>query len=421
MSSILIKNAKIIQPRSPHNNMRMDILVKNGSIKKIGEKLSGDKAQTITSPNLHVSIGWLDIGTICSEPGFEHRETLDSLSRTAAAGGYTAIAPFPNTYPVLDNKSAIQFLLNSTKKHVVDYLPVAAVSKACKGEDMTEMIDLSANGAVAFSDGLKNITSSGLLLRALQYSKVVDGLVIHHPSDPGIANGNDVHEGEVSTGLGLKACPALSELMILERDIQLANYAEARLLVHNISSAESTARLAGLKSKNIYVSVPYLNLCKTDTSIAAFDVNYKVSPPVRSEQDRSTLMTALKEGSIDCITSNHVPLEEELKKKEFVYAESGAAGLQTVFAGLCSFADQLSLNRLVSCLAYNPRKVLGLPVPAIEEGAKANLTLFDPDDSWTLDARTNASKSKNSPFWGQELKGKVIGVINAKQSQFNNY
>jgi len=419
--SLLIKKAKIIHPDSSYNGEVKDMLVQNGKIIRIADEIKDEKATVISSAKLHASIGWMDIGTVSGEPGYEQRETFESLSKTAAAGGYTAIAVFPNTMPVSDSKSSIQYVSNTTKSLLVDFLPIASVSKGCKGVEITEMIDLKENGAIAFSDGVHSIESSGLMLRALQYSKVVDGIVIHQASDPGIANGNDIHEGTVSTSLGLKASPVLSEVLAVERDLRLAEYAEGRLLVHNISSAESVEKLKAFKSKNVYCSVPYLNLCKTDQSIASFDVNYKTCPPLRSEGDREALVNGIRKNVIDIISSNHVPLEEELKKKEFVYADAGATGLQTCFSALCSFAKDISIKKMVKCLALNPRHIFGLGIPAIEEGAEANLCLFDPEAEWELNETNNFSLSRNSPFWNQKLNGKVIAVIKARQNHINNY
>lgn len=421
MSSFLLKNAKIITARSPFNNSRKDILIKKGIIKKIADNIVDEKAQLIESGNLHVSIGWMDLGTQCNEPGFEHRETLNSLSQVAAAGGFTALAVFPNTYPVMDNKSSIQYLLNSTRDHLVDYYPIAAVSKKCEGKEITEMIDLHQHGAVAFSDGQHSISSGGLMLRALQYANSMNGFVIHYPTDSSLNEGDKIHEGTMSTSLGLKGSPALSELLMIERDIQLNAYAEARLISHTLSSKEAVSKLKELKNKNVFASVAYLNLCKTDESLAEFDVNYKVSPPLRAESDKEALKSAIKDGTIDIICSNHVPLEDELKKKEFVYATSGAIGLQTLYAALNTFAKDLSLGKIVTCLAINPRKILNIEIPAIDEGEACNLTIFDPDIEWTLNNDSNASGAKNSPFWNQSLKGKILGIINGKNHHLNNY
>ena len=419
--TILIKNAHIVSPDSPHHNSKKDILIENGTITKIGARIKSEKAKVITSKNLYVSIGWMDIGPLCGEPGYEHRETFNSMSKTAAAGGYTAIAPFPNTDPVVDNKSTIQFILNSTQDHIVDYYPIGAISKNTSGEEMTEMIDMHHCGAVAYSDGAKPVHTNGLMLRALQYAKGTESLIIHTPDDPTISNGNNIHEGDVSTSLGLKASPVLSEVMTLDRDLKLRDYADSKLLSHNISSAESTIRVAQVKEKKHTTSVCYLNLCLTDEAIAHFDVNAKVSPPLRSEEDRQALIKGVSGNKIDIITSNHQPVEEDLKKKEFTYAKTGAIGLQTVFSGLVTHASKLSVNKLISAIAINPRKVLNIDIPKIEEGAKANLAIFDPSLIWTLDDTTNLSMSKNSPFWNQSLTGKVIGVINGKLSHINKY
>jgi len=419
--SILIKNATIISPQSKLHKTQKDILIKKGVITKIANRVTDAKAKVISAPNLHVSLGWVDIGATSGEPGFEHRESLDSLTKTAAAGGYTDIAIFPNTQPVIDNKSSLQYILNATSNHTVTYHPIGAISKNCEGQDITEMMDMTANGAVAFSDGLKSIQSNRLMLRALEYIKSIDKLIIHVPDDPSISHGNDIHEGKVSTSLGLKASPSLSEILTVERDMQLADYAESKLLVHGISAKESVVKIIAQKSKNIFSSVNYLNLCLTEDAIASFNSNCKVSPPLRAKEDQAVLIKAINTGSIDIIASNHVPLEEEHKKKEFTYAKSGAIGLQTCFSGLMTFAENIKLEKIVNCLAVKSRTILGLKVPEIEVGAEAHLTLFDPTGEWTFDQKTNTSKSKNSPFWNQKLKGKVIGIINGKHSHFNAY
>jgi len=419
--NVLIKQAKIIIPKSELNDQTKDILIKNGVIEKIGNNIKDDKAKVIKSKNLHVSIGWMDIGSNCGEPGFEHRETLQSLNDCAASGGYTAIALFPNSYPVVDNKSSVQYIINATANHTIDFHPIGALSKKCQGEEITEMMDLSQNGAIAFSDGQNSVNSNGVLLRGLEYVKSIEGLIINKPQDKTLGGEEDVHEGIVSTSLGLKANPSISEFLCLERDIKLAQYADSKLLVHQISTKESVATVTEIKDKNIFVSVPYLNLCKTDESISTLDVNSKVNPPLRSEEDRQALMKGISKGQIEIITSNHVPLEDELKKKEFVYADGGAIGLQTCFSGLITFANKISLKKAIASLSVNPRKILGLKIPELKVGEQANITCFDPDESWTFNLPLNKSKSENSPFIETEFKGKVLGIVNGKKSYFNNY
>ncbi len=419
--NVLIKQAKIIFPKSELHDQTKDVLIKNGVIEKIGNNIKDEKAKLIKSKNLHVSIGWMDIGSNCGEPGFEHRETLESLNDCAASGGYTAIALFPNSDPIVDSKSSVQYILNATTDLTIDFYPIGALSKKCKGEEITEMMDMAQNGAIAFSDGQNSILSNGVLLRGLEYVKSINGLIINRPQDKSLGGDKDIHEGTISTSLGLKANPNISEFLCLERDIRLAQYAESKLLVHQISCKESVDTISEIKDKNIYASVAYLNLCKTEDSLATFDVNSKVNPPLRSEEDRQALIKGVTKGHIEVITSNHVPLEKELKKKEFVYADGGAIGLQTCFSGVNTFADKLSLKKTVTALSINPRKILGLEIPEIKEGEQANLTLFDPEENWTFTKAVNKSKSENSPFLETEFTGKVIGVINGKKSHFNNY
>jgi len=418
---ILIKNATIIYPGHELNNSKRDLLIKNGVIEKIATQIKADKAKVISSKNLHVSPGWMDIGALGGEPGYEHRETLESLTATAASGGYTALALFPNTNPVIDNRSSVQYILNQTKEHIVDHYPIGAFSKDCKGEEITEMMDMHHSGAIAFSDGLKPVTSNRLLMRALDYAKSVDGLIIHHPTDPALNNGNLVNEGVVSISLGMKGNPNISELLSLERDILLNSYTGSRILLYNISTQESVEKIGTQKSKKLFASVSYLNLCKTEAELSSYDSNYKLTPPLRTEDDRAALVNGVNKKIIQLITSNHVPLEEEAKKKEYIYADPGATGLQTCYAAVNTYASQLSATRFVSCVAINSRKILKLPEVQLVPGSKAELTLFDPSTEWTLDAKTNTSKSKNSPFWNKSLKGTVIGIVNGKKSFFNKY
>ena len=419
--SILIKNAIIIFPGHEHHNTKKDILIKNGTIEKISSRITASSTKVIESDNLHVSPGWLDIGATSGEPGYEHRESLESLSKTAAAGGYTSLAIFPNTQPVIDNKSTVNYILGATSDHLVTYFPIGAISKGCSGEEITEMIDMHRNGAVAFSDGHHSLASSGLMLRALDYAKSVNSLIIHHPADTTLTNANQVHEGKVSTELGMKGNPSISEILILDRDTQLTKYSESKMLAYNISTKESVDKVKGLAKEGLASSVSYLNLCKTDEEIYEFDSNFKVVPPLRTEQDRQSLISGVNKSIIPIITSNHFPLEEEAKKKEYSYATPGAIGLQTCFSGMVTQAPEISLERIVRCLAINTRKILELPAVELKAGEKAELTIFDPSKSWTLDTNTNASKSKNSPYWNQEMKGMVVGVVNGKKQHWNKY
>ena len=412
---LILKKAKIIDKRWKKKG-RFDLAIKNGKIEKIAPTITIDGYKEIQSPNLHVSIGFLDIGTQVGEPGLEHRENLDSIIAAAASGGFTAIAPFPNTEPVIHSKTEILFLKNNTNNTSVDFYPIGAISKNCAGEDITEMIDMSRNGAIAFSDGKKTIQNSGLMLRALQYAKACNGLIINHPNDKDISTQGQVHEGSISVSLGLEGIPEMAEIVALNRDIQLTQYAESKYCAHNISSLHTVKVLRKEKNSvghNILSTVSYLNLIFKDKDVESFDVNLKVLPPLRDEKDRRSLIKGIKDDTIDAITSGHVPLEEELKKMSFGYASFGAIGIETTFSAMTTLLDdELDLETIIDKLSVGPRNILGLTVPEISEGENANLCIFDPDLMWTYKSETIKSRSKNSPFIDHVFKGKVLGIIN---------
>ena len=409
----LIKNANIIDPNSPNNGDVVDILIKKGLIVEIGKNLDHATAKIIEATNLQVSPGWLDIGAQVGEPGFEHREDLQTVTSAAAAGGYTALACFPNTNPAIHSKSEVNFLKNHSK--LVDFHPIGALSRDCAGENLAEVYDMAANGAVAFSDGAKSITSSGLMKRGLEYLKGINGLVINHPNDTSLSKNGQLHEGEVSTKLGMKGIPALSETLMLKRDLDLLAYTNSRLHVHNISTAESVKLIKNAKAKGLQVtaSVSIMHLIYNHTAVENFDSNYKLSPPLRDKSDVKALCKGIKDGIIDVVNSNHTPLEIEAKKLEFSYADVGIIGLETTFPLLNThLGKQLDTDAIINLLAIQPRIILDLPIPSISKNTKANLTLFQPKQAWTFTKKDIQSKSKNTPFVGQQFTGKVLGVIN---------
>jgi len=417
---LLIKNAIIVDAASPLNGKKRDLLIEKGQIKKIGTRLSNEKAKVVSVKDLHISLGWFDIGVQSGEPGYEHREDIETLTNAAAAGGYTGLACFPNTIPVVQAKADILFLKNQSS--LVDLYPIGVVSQDCKGKDLAELYDMSNAGAIAFSDGKKAIQSSGLMKRSLEYVKGIDGLIINHPDDEELAEGGQIHEGSVSTSLGMKGLSTMAEEMMLKRDLDLLAYTESRLHVHNISSVGAVALIKAAKKKglNVTASVAAVNLVYDHHVLESFNTNFKVKPPLRTQKDVKALIKGLKEGTIDSISTNHVPLEDEAKKLEFLYASFGMIGLETTFALLNTFlAKQLPLELIIERLVYHSRNIVRLPVPKIEEGAVANLTLFLPNLKWTVTKKDIFSKSKNTPFIGQQMKGKVLGVVNGKLEMVN--
>ena len=276
-------------------------------------------------------------------------------------------------------------------------------------------------GAVLFTDGLHSIKHAGVFLRALQYVKSFDGLVMHHALDAHLAGEGQLHEGFTSTTLGMRGIPALAEEIMVQRDLSLLAYSESKLHLHAISTAGAVERIRKAKAEGLAVtcSVAYLNLLYTDEDLAGFNSNLKVLPPLRSKNDQQALLEGLADGTIDAICSNHVPLEQELKKLEFSYATFGASGLQTVYSALqTALKKPLDRGLLAEKLAHGPRRILQMEDLIIAADARAELTLCLPEDHWSLDRSNNRSKSENNPFWKSILKGKILGVINGQQSMF---
>lgn len=409
----LLKKARIIQGNT--ESRAQDILIRDGVIEAIGEHLMPPPETEIwESPNLCVSPGWLDVGVYTADPGYEHREELRTAAEAAAAGGFTAMACFPNTDPALHTKSEILYVKNKAAELPVHCYPIGAISQGCEGKDLAELFDMHAAGAVAFSDGKRSVQDAGLLLRALQYAKAFNGLVINVPHHKTIAAGGQMHEGLMSTSLGLKGLPVLAETLMVQRDLSLLEYAEGRLHIHLISTAKSVDLIRAAKKAGLPVtcSVAVVNLCFTDEKLADFDSNWKIVPPLRSHKDTAALLEGLADGTIDFICTNHTPWHEEAKNLEFPYADFGMIGLETAFALSQTFlAKHLSLQDWVEKMSLAPRRVLGLPIPKIAEGERAELTVFDPELEWVLGEKDIRSKSKNTPFVGQNFKGKVLGVI----------
>lgn len=416
--NFLIRKATVIDPSSPYHGKVVDIFIEGDKITSIGSNLKRNADQLIDVEGAHVSPAWVDIGVQVCDPGHEHREDLHSVSQAAAAGGFTTIAAQPNTAPAVDGKTEVSYLKQYSKGKLVDILPIGAVTTKCQGKDITEMIDMHYAGAVAFSDGNQSIADNGMTLRALEYVKAFDGIVINQPLDRTLAFEGQMHEGVVSTSLGMKGIPNLAEDLMVQRDIYLAQYADSRLHLANLSSqfAVELVRQAKAKGLKVTCSVAALNLAYDDRALVEFDSNFKVLPPLRSSEDIEALKQGLKDGTIDLIGSNHVPLEEEAKKLEFPYADFGAIGLETTYALINTHLEGvLSQTELVEKLAINPRRIFNLEEVIVREGAEANLSIFNPQESWTVQTKDIFSKSRNSPLFGQTLKGRVIGVINNGQ------
>ena len=411
---MLIKSAKIIDPNSPHNGKVMNVLIENGVITEIKTKIPAAGIKTVVEANgLHISPGWFDMQANFCDPGFEYKEDLTSGMKAAAAGGFTGVAVVPSTNPPLHSKTQIEYILNKTAGQVVDLHPIGAISYKLEGKDLAEMYDMKLSGAVAFTDDIHPVMSSGLLHRALLYTKSFGGLIISRCNDTSLATGLCVNEGKVSVMLGLKGEPSIAEEIMVTRELFLAEYAESRLHITSISTEGSVTLIRAAKKKGLPVttSVNAYNLAFEDTELLGWDTNFKVSPPLRGKNDIKALKKALADGTIDVICSDHRPEDEENKKLEFDLATPGMLGLQTMYP-LINMYGELSQEEIINKIAINPRRILGLEIPTIEKGAKANITLFSPNTEWTLEKKLIQSQSYNTPLLNKKLKGSLIGIVN---------
>ncbi len=428
--NILLRAVKIVDKASPLNGQVKDLLLQEGRIVRIGDGLETDGAEVREGQGWCVSPGWVDMRVASRDPGYEHEEDLDSVRRAAARGGFTEIMLLPNSKPVVDAKDTLNYVRQPRPEHPVRVHVAAAVTRKAEGVDFTEMIDLHHAGAVAFTDGEVPIQNADILLKALLYLRPLNALLINRPEDRQLTLFGQMNEGITSTLLGLKGMPALAEEMMLSRDLKLLAYATEKigpqqqsdhetfgqkplpqLHVSLLSTARAVILIREAKAQGLPVScdVAAHQLAYDDSVLMDFDTNLKVNPPFRSTADIAALREGLADGTIDGIVSDHSPHAEESKNVEFDHANFGITGLETAFS-LAQMHSGLAVEDIIEKLTANPRRILRLPEESIAENQPANLTLFAPDETWNFDK--SFSKSKNTPFLGQELRGKVVGVVN---------
>jgi dihydroorotase len=413
--NLLVKNVAIADPQSKFNNQHCDVRVENGKIKNIG-KLTADKNETVfDAQGAFLTPGFFDLNCVAGDPGFETKEDIQTLTATAKAGGFTGLALLPQTSPVVQSKSQVEYIINRAKNNLVDVLPVGAISQNREAKELAELFDMQQAGAVAFSDGDRALQDDGFMSRALQYAKGFDALLMVYPENKSIAGKSQINESKNSVLLGMKGLPALAEEMHIARDIFLASYNETKIHISNISTAGAVALIRKAKKDGVQVScdVTAHHLVFTEELLSDFDSNYKVKPPLRGKADVKALIAGLKDGTIDAITSQHRPEEIEFKNVEFEIAHYGIIALQTVLPLLLKAGLDIAL--IAEKLAINPRKLLNLAIPVIEEDADANFTVFNTTEKWLYNATSNYSKSANSPLLGTELTGKVTFVYNNSQ------
>jgi len=409
--TILLRQVKIADTNSPFNGLVKDILVQDQQIISITDQYKGKADQIIECKHTNICPGFVDPFVHFCDPGMENRENLQSGAAAASVGGFTTVFVIPNTNPVIDTKSQVTYIHQHTQELPIHILPLGAISKKIEGKDLAEMIDMYSNGAIAFTDGLHPVQSTLLFLKALQYVKAFDGVVIQMPIDKSLGSLGLMNEGILSTQLGLPGIPAIAEELMIHRDIELVKYTQSKLHITSVSTAKGIALIAAAKKEGLPIScsvTPY-HLFFTEEDIKDYNTLLKVFPPLRSKEDQKALIKAVENGIVDCISSHHMPQDWDGKNIEFENAKAGMASIETSFSAVKQKIPSLSENKLAELFSINARQIFNLPSMTIEEGAAAEFTLFNTQATTCLSKENSKSKSANSPFWDLILQGKIMG------------
>ena len=424
--NLLLKSVKPIGDEFDGSD-ELDIRITDGDISEIGKNLeAGNNERTHDAGGAYVSGGWMDMHVHLREPGFEHKETIETGCASAAFGGFTEVACMPNTNPPIHTRDVVEFIKKKAEKLPVEVHPIGCVSKEREGTSIAEMGDMKEGGAVAFSDDGDPVFNSQLMRVALEYSSMLEMPIINHEEDLKLSRPGYMNEGKESARLGLDGTPGIAEEVMIARDILLAQFTGGHIHVAHISTAKAVdlVRQAKKDGVNITTEVCPHHFDLTDKEIERrnFDTNVKMHPPLRTQEDVDAMIEGLADGTIDAICTDHAPHAIEEKEVEFIYAPNGIIGLETAWpVSVRQLLDSgvLDLKDLLEKLVENPRRILNVEIPQITEGAKANLTLFNTDEEWTYSEEVVKSKSHNSPYLGKMMKGRAEAIYHKEQLVIN--
>ena len=408
---LVLQGGTILDPLSGRSK-KGNVVIEQNKIKSIGSAAGAKSENMIDCSGLVITHGFCDLHVHFREPGREDKETLQTGSRAALAGGFTRVCVMPNTSPPLDTPESIRFIVEKAEECPVHIHPIGAVTKGQKGQELTEVQGIISEGAVALSDDGLPISDAQVMRLALEYTSMFDKPVINHAEDECLRNNGLMHEGEISTRLGLAGNPSLAEAIMIQRDLELANMIQAKLHVPHVSSAGGAANIRRMKklNPNITAEVTPHHLFFNDQALLEYNTNFKVAPPIRTEDDRKELIKAVKDGTFDCIATDHAPHTIEEKEATFESAPFGMIGLESCFGAVNKVLD-MPLKELLKLLTVNPRRVMGFEEDLFKIGCAAELTILDPDQEWIYKEQNIYSKSRNTPFIGEKLKGKVRYTI----------